>query len=154
MCNTGGWGLPLARACKWHQSRAKRLTFTQPPATMETRTSTCADGGGWRWWRLQVFVMHEFPCDKQVSAWHRGINSTVHQLTTTSHVISWILGLYPRSWARTWPSVPVGRAPGRLRSPDGAPSDLISPPLCISPQSPPTPPASTSVWGDVTSTTT
>lgn len=36
-------------------------------------------------------------------------------------------------------SSPVGRAPGRLRSPDGAPSDLISPPLCISPQKPPPP---------------
>lgn len=31
---------------------------------------------------------------------------------------------------------PAGRAPGRLPSPDGALSDLLSPPLCISPRNP------------------
>lgn len=88
-----------------------------------------------RWQRrMRVLAMHELPCDKQVSACLRGINSTVHQLATTSHVISWIPGLYPCWAAGTWPSVHAGLGsrtpPVPLTEPRLIPSHLlyVSPP--------------------------
>lgn len=125
----------LARACKWHQRKTHcSRSLPQPWRPQHPRAPIQEDegDGGSRCSRCT-----SPPPDKQVSAWLSEVYippSTSWRPPHTSYPE--YRGLYPRSWAGTWPSVPAGRAPGRLLSPDGALSDLLSPPLCISPRNP------------------
>lgn len=126
---------------------SERLTSTScrmPPATMETKTSTCGDEDSRQHHSGSRCAGHMSSCAaKQVSAWIRSINPTPRLWMRNP---CWIVCLYPWSGA----AGPCGgvcvcvmashsqsvcvflRAPEDvLCPPNGASSDLLSPPFCL-----------------------